>query len=88
MDDLCILPCDSIYDSAAVVQNIPRSNALNSDAFLVVKNRRQWREFFEDKIDSFSNTQWKRLWNEGAAYLALVNNKSEEVWGIPCDQIC
>ena len=62
-DEMFIVPCGSINDTVAVVQN--RTIPISTNKFFVVKNRSYLLQSFNERIDQLSRKSMNALYKEG-----------------------
>ena len=66
MEEMYVVPCESIYNTVVVVQN--RTIPVSTNKFFVVKNRSYLLESFNKSIDKVSRKSLNVLYDEGEEF--------------------
>ena len=80
MEEMYVVPCDSIHDTVAVVQN--RTIPITTNRFLVVKNRSYLLQTFHDTMERVSRKSLNSLYNDGDDYyyqcLGVLDDETDD----------
>ena len=80
MEAMYVVPCDSIHNTVAVVQN--RTIPVSTNKFFVVKNRSYLLQTFHDTMERISQKSLNSLYNDGDDYyyqcLNVLNDTADD----------